>query len=709
MGMFHRIAWPFLVPLVAAQTLSQAPPAPGPNELIQGYWEAHRDGRFADAAALREQARAFLDSVPVDEPQFGNWVTTVAQLYAGTSRSAQARSLLEAALARTQALGDTNPVRLTILNALADSWQQDGNLLKAVAYVEKVAAASPGTAGVTRTSAAIGRGMVISRPIDAIGVVSGQFQNYSFAYQRLAYLYRQLGRPQDAAAVLAKMADGLQANPMQLASFYEQQGKLDEAAALFQKEAETVPAESFGAYQSLARVYESQSRFGDAVAAIEKAQTAATDNPNVQFQTTYLRLNEARLLQRAGKTQAADSLYQNLLANAGSNSQINQTVNILNSYAQFLQSIQQGAKAEKMLTDYLNTHADLQPWESSNLLFQLSNLARGAGRTDQANEYMRAAQEKQRNNSQPLPEQEAGQKLTAAETAAAEGRADDAVQLVAEALGAPNNDQAFWQVQSIAGRLTEKSPGAAEEVFKRALNEAMNRSTDSLQPLTTASYSYANFLLGQQRWPEAANAIENLRSTLVEAHGAASESLSQVYQLNIQMATLRGSTADAVAAAREWAKFEASLSSNNSELYLRANDRLAETLEQNGDSAEAIDLRRKSVTIVDQVQPEDFMRRGQERSQLAYALVHLGQFDDAEQVAKEAIAIASHMTNADPNPFAGLLAMVQQSRANAQKPAAQTPSPFAQPVQALPSGGSHWFSGSVVIGPQPPPPLKTGK
>src|ERR1035441_7957849 len=208
----------------------------------QTFWEARNQCRFEAAAAAREQARALLLRVPVDSPRFAGWVQQVVQLYQNSNRNAQARAVLAEALDRTRPLGDGHPTRIAMLNGLADSWQQDGNLLKAVAYLEQAVtaqaktppdvAAQPGT----RQIAITGRICFGSRAI--IGYPRGQLGRPVDRYIRLAGLYRQLGRRDAVAAVAEKIRGLASTDQAALVQFYEQQGQLDEAAAVCRKLAE---------------------------------------------------------------------------------------------------------------------------------------------------------------------------------------------------------------------------------------------------------------------------------------------------------------------------------------------------------------------------------------------------------------------------------------------------------------------------------------
>src|SRR6266852_2512119 len=155
---------------------------------IQAYGAARNAGHFDEAAAKRAEARDLLDRTPVDAPQFGNWTQTVAQLYQQASMSVQARAIVEKALSRAAALGESHPTRILLLTTLAENWQQDRNLLKALVYWEKAAAAadhapppkSPLPDGSERIAYISGSGRFRSN-------------NSLSVYQRLAHLDQRLG------------------------------------------------------------------------------------------------------------------------------------------------------------------------------------------------------------------------------------------------------------------------------------------------------------------------------------------------------------------------------------------------------------------------------------------------------------------------------------------------------------------------------------
>src|SRR5580658_8647747 len=67
------------------------------DALIQSYQSAYSNGRFAEAAANRDQARGLLSQIPVADPQFVNWAQRVSGIYENGGFGAQARSVLEQA------------------------------------------------------------------------------------------------------------------------------------------------------------------------------------------------------------------------------------------------------------------------------------------------------------------------------------------------------------------------------------------------------------------------------------------------------------------------------------------------------------------------------------------------------------------------------------------------------------------------------------
>src|SRR5262245_17978635 len=141
-GVRHNMRRAFLCLLWSVAAVAQTPPREPLDLAFEAYWKARGEGRFEEAVAKREEAAALLDRAPVDDARFGSWAASVSQLYQNAGMTVRARTIMEAALARANRLGESHSSRITVLTSLADSWQQDGNLLKAVVYLEQAAAAA---------------------------------------------------------------------------------------------------------------------------------------------------------------------------------------------------------------------------------------------------------------------------------------------------------------------------------------------------------------------------------------------------------------------------------------------------------------------------------------------------------------------------------------------------------------------------------------
>ena len=131
----------FLFVLCSTVVLGQVPRREPFDVALQSYRDARASGDFDAAAARREEARGMLAQMPLSSPQWLGRVQAMAQVYQGSGRHAQARAVVQDALSRADSLGESHPTRIQLLNTLADFWQQDGNLLKALVYREKAVAA----------------------------------------------------------------------------------------------------------------------------------------------------------------------------------------------------------------------------------------------------------------------------------------------------------------------------------------------------------------------------------------------------------------------------------------------------------------------------------------------------------------------------------------------------------------------------------------
>ncbi|HMC60302.1 MAG TPA: hypothetical protein VKJ01_14020, partial [Candidatus Solibacter sp.] len=333
------------------------------DSAIQAVWQARNNGRFEEAAAGREQARALLQRAPVDAPPFAGWVQQVAQSYQNSTLNAQARAVLQEALARTVALPDWHPSRIAMLNALGNAWHQDGNLLKAVGYFEQAATAQatappPAAPPIAAAQPAM-RGVIVSGIRTAFFSHAGgsYFGSAIYAYIRLAELYRQLGRPDAVAAIAVKIRTLGSNDESALAQFYQQQGQPEEAAAIYKKLAEQAadPQAKAGAWQSLANLYAGQEHYSDAIAAIQQAIAAlqSSDKPGIRSQALWLSQELAGHMRAAGLPDQADQVYNQLLQQNRDGPQESQ---MMGQYAQYLANTQRGATGQSVLKDYLAGH-----------------------------------------------------------------------------------------------------------------------------------------------------------------------------------------------------------------------------------------------------------------------------------------------------------------------------------------------------------------
>jgi Flp pilus assembly protein TadD len=105
-----------------------------------------------------------------------------------------------------------------------------------------------------------------------------------------------------------------------------------------------------------------------------------------------------------------------------------------------------------------------------------------------------------------------------------------------------------------------------------------------------------------------------------------------------------------------------SLSGDTSEPYLGDLQTAARMYEAAGDSARALPLFRKAITIADSLAvPNNDWRRSQARMDAALALARLGQFDEAETLGEEAVAMQRTMRTPMP-PLAQQLEQIHRMK-----------------------------------------------
>ena len=670
----------FLCLLCSFTALAQTPQQTPIDTAIQAYWNARSAGHFDEAAAKREEARAFLAQMPVEARQFAGWVQSVTQLYQGGGMYARARDVAEAALARTGRLPDAHPTRILLLNMLAGFWQEDRNLLKSAAYLEKVvsvleaapsvssAASGPGIPTATRFAFMSGPNVWFGNSPSR----GGTYSRLGSAYQRLATLYQQLGRPDALAAVLAKMKNLGSDSDFALASLYESQGRLDDAAAVYQRQVSQAagdPQQAAGSLQNLAYMYQREQRYNDAVAVLQQAIATldTSPSPDSRAQSMGMRQSLAGMLSQAGQTGQADQLYRQLLAESQSRQDPNYA-QVLTNYANYLDTTKRSDQAASLLSDYMDSHPQLEPWQESNLLYARAAAARASGDSDAAAVYERAATDKRRATTAPPPEQPRVTTLLEKALAAASVNPEEAFNLTLEALEAApratDRDQVAWHVPNIAANLAaRKAPAKAEQLYQHLFGTAQSWSAENLQPILNVAQYYARFLMNQKdRQSDAPEAIDRYRKLLMTAHGAATGHLQDPLEMTIDFERSHGSPKEALLAAQDLLALEESLSGATSEPYLHAVQTLASLYETGGDNQRAIHLLRQAVVIGDLALPFNDARRGNTRTHLAFALTREKQFDEAERLVNEAIAIGKQMHPSQADQFVRQLEEIRKMR-----------------------------------------------
>jgi tetratricopeptide (TPR) repeat protein len=654
---------------------------------IRAYQTAREQGQFDEAVAKRDLARNLLDQIPGDSPQLGNSARNIAQLYDSSGFRTQALAIAQQALARATAPS----TRMELLEMAADFYQQDGNLLHAVGYREKAvaaleeAAAKPAAPNTSRSAGggvignfATGSGLISISRLYRAPVTPER------VYQQLADLYQQLGRPDAVAAINKRMLLAVK-DPGSLAQIYERQGQLEEAGAIYKKQAEQGDAPvRAGALQALANLYQQEQRFGEAADALQQANAVwkSSGKAEAELQTIYIRINLAGMLNRAGQTEAADQVYEQLLAES-SGSEDGTRAHILNSYANYLNDTKRDARGQALLSDYLTSHPNLEPQVEASLLMQLSYGARRSGNSNLADQYQRTSNEKQQAWQTPVTRQTLiGPDLQAAQTAAHAGKFDEAYELSLQAMTsaptAADRDQVAWGVPNVATELANrKESEKAERLYQRLFGLVESWSAESPQALMNVLQNYSRFAKSPDQASKALAAIQRYRDSAIITHGAISGPVVDALRLTMQFERMHGSPQKVITAAEDLVSLQESLSGNTSEPYLRAAEDLAREYQSNGDPERAIPIFRRNVAIADLVYRTADARRAHTRITAATALAQQRQFDEAERLAAEAIAIANAMRPPQGNIFGNQLEQIRKMK--------------AAPASNPPNGNNPWF------------------
>jgi tetratricopeptide (TPR) repeat protein len=169
---------------------------------------------------------------------------------------------------------------------------------------------------------------------------------------------------------------------------------------------------------------------------------------------------------------------------------------------------------------------------------------------------------------------------------------------------------------------------------------------------------------------EAPAAIEQYRRVLTDANGLDSASLAQPLRMRMELEISRSQWEQADASARELLQLQESLSGNTSDPYLTDLETAAHMYQAAGDSARALTLLRKAVAVADLLAtPQEDWRRSQTRIEAALELARTGQFDEAEKLGEEAVALARTMRVPTP-PLAQELEQIRWMKQNAAESSA---------------------------------------
>jgi hypothetical protein len=627
--------------LVAAAVRAQQRPADPIFARQQAVQKARTEGRFAEAAALRDEARAILRVLPADSGPFAGWVSNVASLYQETGRTADARAVVEEALARTAALGDGHPLRIQLLVQLAGLWQADGNLLRAVSCLEKATAAHQSAA--PDAGHAAKPAFVFQSGPHAVFALNGYglfVADPGAAWPQLIENYYELGRPAAVDAALAKLRElAAKQGDARYAWLFERYGSFDEAAAMLRRQVDRADGQQpiSSALWSLGELYLREHRYDEAIGLMQQAADSA---PAGNY---WIRQNLVNALHQAGKDDQAGQVYREMLASASDEDRL-QT---LLGYCFFLNQTGHAAQGESMLKQYRESHPNLGAMQEVDLLQAMASAEQASGNTPQADDYRRQAEARRVAASAPAPETHLVlADLREAEAAANGGNSDQALRLTLEALdrlpGAPDRDTANWVVAQIADTLAQhRASSAAQQIYDRLFAVAEARAADSPLALLSAIESYLRHLSSRRdRWAEVPAVLNHYRSLQIAAHGADSSGAIAALQLSLSFEDARGATSAALRITRDMVAREEALSGSSSKAYIEALRRLAREQNLDGEPDAAAATFRQRIKIADAGFPAKEMLRGAVRIEAAQFLAGQRQWDEAGRLASEAVAMA---------------------------------------------------------------------
>lgn len=360
-------------------------------------------------------------------------------------------------------------------------------------------------------------------------------------------------------------------------------------------------------------------------------------------------------MQQAGRNDLAEQTYQQLLSDPQAD-----PLQAVISYAGYLRSTERASQGEKLLTGYLAGHSDLDPMQEANALNFLAGMTADPQR---AGEYPRAAAEKWPKPPAAVPNSIA-EAVAAAQTAANEGRFDEAFSLSLHAIDiAPmardRESIASWGLLQVAGTIAQKQPARAEELYQRVLAAVEGWSADTIQPLSRASEAYIGFLMGRPDRREAVPAVLERYGNVVASARGADAGAREVLNRTIDLERMGNSWERAIFLAQEMLRLEESLGGTTTQPYLNAVGALAGLYSASGDPERALPLYRQMAAISDLIATPNDPQPARLRMNAAVAFAGQRQFDEADRLAREAVAIEKGMRRPTDN-FTGTLEQIRE-------------------------------------------------
>jgi tetratricopeptide (TPR) repeat protein len=620
------------------------------GKLASAYYDAHREGRFEQAAASREQARALLNAVPPASLSYGQWAVTVASLYEQAARGAQARDVLTSTLDRAT----TAPARFRILAALANSWEQDQNFLKAAGYMEKTIAILESTPP-PRDGSSRSFGLLFANGLVAI---NGRVPDDHSYYERLANLYRTLGRRKDYEALQASLRSISQGDKGRLAAIVERDGDLDSALALLKAQFADALADPKAERwqitqpaQSLASLYERQHRPDDAVTVLQQAISAmnTSGSADAREQSRWLQQSVALVLSNSGRKESADQQFKELIAGAAGQPE---QYAALTSYANHLAQTQRAAQAVEVLQNLLS-NGGLETHQEIALFHELARVSAMTGDSKSAEEYrLRAKEMMEEQNQREGRQANITDDLSQIQRMARndpEAAFDLAMRAIDRAWLAPDREQVAAAVPAIASSLPREK---SAQLYQKLIATLDAWAVDSPGPLISALRYYSSYDPA---------ASDRYRDAIVAAHGAESGQMKEYLRLKISHLPM--GSVERTAAAQDLVAFEETLSGKTSRAYLEALGMLAQDLEASPDRTRVLPIQRQMIEIADLVYTPNDQQRGHVRIQVALAFARQRQFDEADRIAAEAVSLASQWQPPNPTVFDGYLGQIRTMKA----------------------------------------------